>query len=151
MANTIHNNYHSGARIPDSEALAPIVERLSPMILHAGYDCTPEMAVAIAKQYVRDHPEFSLAHHIHRLNFATSAHEFFREFLEDLDWTVALVEDGHPPFGWGQLTTDSDDIEFHVDFEIKGPIGEEHSMELTNGVWMNPFEIRGFTAPTLDE
>jgi len=148
MANTIRSNGHSGALNPESETIPTFVERLTPFVIHSGTDCTPEMAVAIANQYVRDHPDFGLAQHILQLTFATMTHEFIRESLEDLDWTVTLVEDGHPPFGWGQLAMDSDDIEFHVDFEIKGPNGEEHSMELINGVWINPFEIPGFTAPT---
>jgi hypothetical protein len=141
----------AGAQYLKPQPLPPIVEQLSRQIFNAGPDCTPEMAVTIAKQFVRDHSDFSLAQHIHELYFVTLAHELFRDRLQDLEWTVTLVEDGHPPFGWGQLATGSDDIEFHVDFEIKGPNGEEHSMELTNGVWMNPFEISGFTAPTSDE
>lgn len=54
---------------------------------------------------------------------------------------------GQPPFGWSQPLSESDDLEF----VIKDPGGEAHSVELTNGVWMNPIEIPGFVAPTIDE
>ena len=143
-------------KLPDTDNLtkepqSAIVGQLTTSVLHSGTECTLEMAGAIACQYVRDHPAFDLAQHIHQLLFATRSHEIFRDRIQKLDWTAKLIENGHPPFGWNQSLSGSDDLEFHVDFMIEDPLGEEHSVELTNGVWINPIEIPGFVAPTIDE
>lgn len=151
MANSTPDTFRPRIGHLPSTPLPTIVEQLARTILIAGPDCTAEMARTIAKQYVRDHPEFNLGQLIGVLHFATLAHEHFQDRLQKLDWSVKMIDDGHPPFGWGLSLSGSDDIEFHVDFDIKGPRGEEYTLALTNGVWMNPFEIPGFIAPTPDE
>jgi hypothetical protein len=136
-----------------AEAQAIPEPNLHPMVRQlldagaAGYlDCPGGVASEILKQAVQAHPEFTIAQHIQRLISITNAHEFLREGLEDLGWTVEAQDADHAAFGWGRFEGE-ETIQHYIRYDAREPNGSAHAVEVVDGEWINPIPIPGLAAP----